>query len=147
MKSNKKSKVREQKNSKQLGLGVMIQMLGGNEETVEAFKNAVGKKIVKAELDDDVIRIWFNKDKGIEIWDAGQSCCEHRYITTDDNPSDLKGKKLTNIEIADAPDGEGGEVHEVQFLRIHAEDEVVVFETHNEHNGYYGGFAVKIKEI
>jgi hypothetical protein len=37
--------------------------------------------------------------------------------------------------------------NEVQFLRIHAEDETVVFETHNEHNGYYGGFWIQVKEI
>ena len=134
----------------QLGLGVMIQMLGGNEETVNALKGAIGKKITKAELDGDYIKIWFGKDKGIQIWDGGQSCCEHRYITTDDNPADLVGKKLTNIEIADAPDAEDSNddsPHEVQFLRIHAEDETVVFETHNEHNGYYGGFWIQVKEI
>lgn len=126
----------------------MIRMLGGNEETINALKGAIGKKITKAEWDGDYIKIWFSKDKGIQIWDGGQSCCEHRYITTDDNPAGLVGKKLTNIEIADAPDVEdGGECHEVQFLRIHAEDETVVFETHNEHNGYYGGFWIQVKEI
>lgn len=126
----------------------MIQMLGGNEETVNALKGAFGKEITKAKLDGDCIKIWFSKKKGIQIWDGGQSCCEHRYITTDDDPAALVGKKLTNIEIAAAPDVEdGGECHEVQFLRIHAEDETVVFETHNEHNGYYGGFWIQVKEI
>lgn len=131
----------------QPGLGVMIQMLGGNEETASALKMAIGKKIRGAKLDGDIIKIRFAK-KGIDIYDSGQSCCKNRYITTDDNPADLVGKKLTQIELADAPDSseEGSECHEVQFLRIHAEDVTVVFETHNEHNGYYGGFAVVVRE-
>jgi hypothetical protein len=132
--------------SDNLGLGVMIQMLGGNEETVNTLKGSVGKKITQVELIDNIIKIDFEQG-GIEIYDNGQSCCESRFITTDDEVSDLVGKKFTSVELAEAPDIEYtyGQ-HDVQFVRVHAEDTVVVFETHNEHNGYYGGFWIVARE-
>ena len=36
-----------------------------------------------------------------------------------------------------------GGVHEVQFLNIETSLGIITFETHNEHNGYYGGFYIK----
>ena len=157
MKTNKKTnkKTKEKVLSKKidnLGFGGMMGMLSGDEEMVDILNGAIGKTITKAELIDgggvNAIRLWFGEN-GIEIWDGGQSCCECRYTTTDDNPSDLVGKKLTKVEVADGPDtdDDDNDVHEVQFLRIHAEDETVVFETHNEHNGWYGGFWIQAKEI
>jgi hypothetical protein len=36
-------------------------------------------------------------------------------------------------------------VHEVQFLRVSTDAGTIVCETHNEHNGYYGGFNVCVE--
>jgi len=85
-----------------LGMGVMLCMMGGNEETVNAIKESV----------DDGTQL--------AIWDGGQSCCEHRYMRTDDDLNEYCGAILQDFELKDAPDieDEWGEVHEVQFLDV-----------------------------
>lgn len=130
-----------------LGIGVMIGMLSGNEETVKAYQSAQGKETSSISLVDDELRISFTDGTGIVIWDDGQSCCEHRYMTTDDDLRAFVGATLTSIELRDAPskEDEWGE-HEVQFLLVNTSLGTFTMETHNEHNGYYGGFLVRIKE-
>jgi hypothetical protein len=68
-------------------------------------------------------------------------------MTTDDDLLFLANTKLVDIQLEDAPnvEDEFGE-HEVQFLIIKTDKGDITLETHNEHNGYYGGFAVVIKE-
>lgn len=80
----------------------------------------------------------------IVIEDSGQCCCEQRYLHTSDDLDDLVGDKLVSIQV----DGvkcldESGEEHEVAFLKVSTNRDSVVIETHNEHNGYYGGFSLK----
>ena len=128
-----------------VGMGVMINMLGGNKDTVESIQKAVGKTISAVGMQDDVL--WFEFEGGgrLDIRDNGQSCCESRYMTCGDldNADYYKGATFVSAETRDAPDGPGnGEEHEVQFLLVSTSKGVITAETHVEHNGYYGGFAM-----
>lgn len=126
-----------------LGMGVMINILSDQGETSRAAIAAVGRKIGAIALVNDSFRIVFEDATGIELHDDGQSCCEHRYMVCDDDLSVHVGATLTGIEIMSAPD-QGGrdDVHEVQFLNIKTSRGVITCSNHNEHNGYYGGFAL-----
>lgn len=128
----------------QLGVGVMLNMLGDNSETVAAIKASLNKKIVSAKLDQEnnQLRISF-EDFTLVIWDNGQSCCEHRYMSCDDNLSEHVGETLLDFELKDAPNAEDtyGE-HEIQFLDVVTDRGRFQIANHNEHNGYYGGFSI-----
>jgi len=130
------------------GLGVMIQMLSGNAESVAAFTGALGKTIATAELKDDALRLTFVEGGGIQFSDEGQSCCEHRYMQTDDELSSFVGSKLVGAEIKEAPNAEDeyGE-HEIEFLEIQTSTGVFTMASHNEHNGYYGGFCIRVSAL
>lgn len=113
-------------------------------------KEYFGRKIVDADFSDDSLVLTFEDGVKIKIFDDGQSCCEARYMRTDDEVSFLKGKTLTGIESKDAtstedPDGYGE--HEVVFLEIQTDQGSITFSNHNEHNGYYGGFGLSIEEL
>jgi hypothetical protein len=87
----------------------------------------------------------------ISITDEGQSCCESRYMTCDDEPSELNGQKLIHIITKDGPQPEKseddwGDVHDIAFLEIQGDKSSITFATHNQHNGYYGGFGLNISE-
>lgn len=79
------------------------------------------------------------------ISDEGQSCCEHRYMNCSDDLSSFIGATIRDVvELpCDLPDEEGYEVHEAIFVHVNTDRGSIVLETHNEHNGYYGGFWVK----
>ena len=131
------------------GMGVMLHRLSGNEQIVNTFKAAIGKTIASLKLcDDEALHIGFDDGSGIRFYDDGQSCCESRYMRTDDDLSTFVGAKLTGAEIKEAPDvqNEHGESHEVQFLEIQTDRGVFTMSSHNEHNGYYGGFAIVVRE-
>lgn len=133
-----------------IGLGVMINTLGGNEETVNTVKSALGKTIEKVWIDEesDRLNIKFDDGTGIYLFDDGQSCCEHRYMRTDDNLSEFSGSILMDFELKDAPDQEYDyEVHEVQFLDVITDNGVFQVANHNEHNGYYGGFWIVVRPL
>ena len=131
-----------------LGMGVMLSILGGNKETVEAHLKAQGKTISEISFSEESLILKFSDGTGIKIFDDGQSCCENRYMTTNDDIQSFVGSKFLNAEIREAPNApyEYGE-HEVQFLLINTDKGTFAIETHNEHNGYYGGFAIAIEEI
>ena len=125
------------------GLAVMIGILGGNEETVNAVKTSIGKTIENVCMHDDILIFKFTDGTKLKMWDDGQCCCEHRYMMTDDDLTYFSGAKLMGFEIKDAPDGEdNGEVHQVRFLDVTTDKGVFQMATHNEHNGYYGGFWI-----
>ena len=86
--------------------------------------------------------------KTIEIWDNGQSCCESRYMRTDDDVQSLVGHTLARIDAKDAPNesDEYGE-HEVVFVEVGTDNGFITIANHNEHNGYYGGFGLTITEV
>jgi len=127
----------------QLGLGVMINMLGGNEESIEALRNGMGKEIAALFLGEDfVLHFVFADGYKMGILDAGQSCCESRWMSTDDDLPYYVGTFLQDIRIQDGPDIPSSEEHQTQFLKITTSKGVFTMVTHVEHNGYYGGFSV-----
>ena len=129
-----------------LGMGVMLGILGGNEETVNSIKSSLNKVIETVKLDEENLVISFTDNTQLTIWDGGQSCCESRYMTTDDNLSDFNGAVLLDLELKSADDIDNGwEVHEIQFLDVKTSNGVFTMVNHNKHNGYYGGFYVKAK--
>ena len=129
----------------QLGIGAMLHLLcGGSEKSSSDYEGAV---IKSAALVDDRIQIAFDDGRAIEVWDNGQSCCESRYITTDDDPASLVGGKLVAITAKDGPNADAEyDEHEICFVEIQTDKGFVTFTTHNEHNGYYGGFGLTITE-
>ena len=130
------------------GIGVMIGMLSGNEETVKAYHASMGKTISGLTLDEEggFITIDFSDGTNLCVADEGQSCCELRYMRTDDDMQHFIGAKLTGLEIKEAPNeqAEYGD-HEVQFLEVQTDRGVFTMASHNEHNGYYGGFYITLR--
>lgn len=126
------------------GIGVPLGFLGGNAETVEVHQRAIGKTIKSAKLSDDVLKFEFTDGTGLNVWDDGQSCCEERYMTTDDDLSAFAGAEFRGLDLRDGPTVVGGygDVHEVQFLIVKTSLGDFTMETHNEHNGYYSGFWI-----
>lgn len=87
----------------------------------------------------------------ILLIDAGQDCCETRYLRTNDELKALVGETLINIRVTRKVnvvlDSEWNEAHEVEFLEVLTNRDMVTFEAHNEHNGYYGGFSLRATVI
>jgi len=126
----------------------MIHMLGGGSKEDPA--KYYGRTIVAASLDKESerVRLEFSDGTKIAIWDDGQSCCESRYITCDDDFSKILDANLVAIETKSADDieDEYGGSHEQVFIDLVTSKGTVTFTTHNEHNGYYGGFSLTITE-
>jgi hypothetical protein len=131
------------------GLGVMINELVGDNGG-DAVGKSIGKKIAAVELDDDALHLSFEDGTTMRVWDAGQSCCESRYMQSDADLPAFVGAEFLGLEVgeaaADTPDEYGG-AHETQFLNIKTSKGVLDAVTHNAHNGYYGGFCVKVELI
>jgi len=111
----------------------------------ETFNGCVGKNINKIYLDDND-RLIFEFADGVwmALIDDGQSCCESRYMSTDDNFVEFEGAKLLDIELKDWDDVSENDyiVHEIQFLDIKTDKGIFTIANHNEHNGYYSGFVI-----
>lgn len=134
----------------QNGMGVMLGILGGNKETVNTVKSSLNKTIEKVWLDEDTDRLIFKftDGTGMYLFDDGQSCCEIRYMVTDDDLSEYQGAKLLDVELKDAPyQIDEYEVHEIQFLDVKTDKGVFQMANHNEHNGYYGGFYLVARPL
>lgn len=116
-----------------------------NANSVKAIESARDKIIESAKLDADDLLLAFVDGSTLRFADRGQDCCEHRYMTCDDDLQSFTGDKFIGAELSSAPERDDGyDVHEVQFLRIKLESgNVITCETHNEHNGFYGGFNVE----
>jgi len=112
-----------------------------------------GRKITAARLEPDVgdagqFVIEFENGTVIALSDERQFCCENRYLHTEDDPEVLVGGTLRVIEeLSYADTEEDGEYHEIVFLKIGTDKATIILETHNEHNGYYGGLALKIRNL
>jgi hypothetical protein len=138
----------EQGQMMNLGLGVMIRMLGGNKESVDAMTGAIGKKIAAVSLTDDALHFTFEDGTKIKLADEGQSCCENRYMRTDDDLSYFVGAELRGAEVNEAPSAECEyDSHDVEFLVVHTDKGDFTMSSHNEHNGYYGGFCVQASVV
>lgn len=132
-----------------LGIGVMIKNLGGNEDSVKAMVGALGKIISDMSISSDQLTMKFDDGTGIAFRDEGQSCCEHRHMSCDDDLPYYVGAQLLDADLKDGPtiDGEYGDAHEQQFLEIKTSKGHFTVVNHNEHNGYYGGFCVRVSEL
>jgi hypothetical protein len=146
-----------------LGLSVLLKRLTSSKETKEAYHFAMGKVIESIKLEQrpndrikgdstDYIILGFSDGTWAHIYDDGQSCCEVRYTRTDDTLEDFIGSKLLDITIKDAPNEVAEQrndydptIHEVQFLELLTSIGPITFSTHNEHNGYYGGFTLEMR--
>lgn len=129
------------------GFGVMIRMLaGGSPHSPDEY---IGSMITAAVFDAENERVLLTFDDGrkIAIFDDGQSCCEYRHMSTDDDVGDLVGHRLRHILQKEGPDIKDSEVHETCFVEIASDVGFVTLVNHNEHNGYYGGFAMCITEV
>lgn len=124
----------------------MLEMCNLEGKSAEAFLKVVGKKIMGITMENDELRLSFGSQGTLIVSDQGQSCCEHRYITTDDKLSDYVGGNLINIEVKPVPiptlDSDDGDCHDIEFVEVTTTKGSFVLVTHNEHNGYYGGFYV-----
>ena len=129
-----------------LGLGVMIHSLSNRGNGYEEVEPLLGKVIESAVIvNRDELRLTVG-GRTIFVSDEGQSCCEDRYLHTDDILRDYIGAVLIEFNLEDAPDAPANYGnHEVQFLRVKTSKGIFTVETHNEHNGYYGGFAIMFR--
>lgn len=105
------------------------------------------KKITEVRLNEtnkyDILVVTFEDGIKLYIYDDGQSCCESRYVTTDDNIQDMVGHSLVGITIKNHIDGD---THEQIFIDILTTNGSIVLCSHVESNGYYGGFNLKIEK-
>lgn len=123
----------------------MHYLSGGSEHDPSEY---YGRKIEAASIAEDSLTIRFADGVTINLWDNGQSCCEYRHMTTDDEVSFLVGKTLRLIEVKkheSKEDVDYGE-HEMAFVEVGVDDGCITIVNHNEHNGYYGGFGLTITE-
>ncbi len=131
----------------------MINLLAGDSASAPLLAAAAGKEIRSASVnavatDIGRLEIVFADGTGIAISDEGQSCCENRYMVCDDDLAYFTGATFIDAEVRDAPDvDDGSECHEVQFLLVHTSKGEFTVATHNEHNGYYGGFSIRVSGI
>ena len=105
----------------------------------------IGKVIKTIEIKDDALCLIFNDDVRLKIYDDGQSCCESRYMTCDDDLSLFEGSNFADISlntVKGATNETEDDIHEIMFLDIHTSIGVFTICTHNEHNGWYGGFNI-----
>ena len=136
----------------QLGFGVMINMLGGDEDTIKNFQSAINKEISELRIDpeynfgDGGLFINFIDKSGIVIYDGGRSCCESRWMHTDDELTSFVGSILLGAEVREGPEVESDwEYKESQFLIVKTSLGEFTIVNYNQHNGYYGGFWLSIE--
>lgn len=136
------------------GIGVMLSFLSDGNDSAEVIAAVIGQRIdalkmVHPESENDWrqtdrLSIAFTGGPTVEIYDNGQSCCETRYMLTDDDLTTFVGAEFRGVRIQDGPEirDEYGETHESQFLMVDTSLGTFTMTTHNEHNGWYGGFAI-----
>lgn len=108
-----------------------------------------GKEIKDLKITDKELCFTFEDNSKIEIFDGGQSCCEKRYMNTDDNLEDYIGSKLLDLEgrVASSTKDKYDEPIDCEFLIVHTSYGSFTVANYNEHNGYYGGFDIEAREI
>src|SRR3990167_8721415 len=95
----------------QIGVGACVAYLGGNEDSVAAWKSAVGKTIAALCINPDgnggdgTLEFTFGDASRMAMLDSARSCCESRYMTTDDALLSFVGAVLEDAEVRDAPNG------------------------------------------
>lgn len=132
-----------------LGMGVMLGMLSGNKKSAEAFTEAMGKIITALEITEKELLFTLDNGSRIKLFDDGQSCCESRYMHTDDDLPAFVGATLLGAEVRDGPsiDGEYDEIKDSEFLIVNTSLGQFTVVNYNEHNGYNGGFLIRCVKI
>lgn len=94
---------------------------------------AVGKQITSAYKSDNQICINFIDNSKLLIFDDGQSCCEHRYLTCDDYLEGMIGEFFSSISTTccDNLDSSEDMYHEVRFVTIYTNRDHYTACTHN----------------
>lgn len=95
----------------------------------------------------DELTILFSDGRSFHLLDAGQDCCEKRSLTCDDDLDGLVGSRLLSIRtrgVTEVSEGKYGDKHEMVFLILQFSNYAITVTSHNEHNGYYGGFALRV---
>jgi len=103
---------------------------------------AHGKKITVLSIDETSLHLTFEDGSKIALRDNTETCCEKRYMRTDDNLEAFIGSNLYNVEVRDGGGVEDSDVHDIEFLLVSTSTGVFTISNHNEHNGYYGGFNI-----
>ena len=114
---------------------------------MQIINSFVGKIIDSINFDESnegSLQFIFDDGTKLKIVDYGGQCCEKRYMVCDDSLHQFKGDIFMGVEIksCDTLSDNGDCVHEVQFLEVFTNKSSFVVATHNEHNGYYSGFAI-----
>jgi hypothetical protein len=68
-------------------------------QSVARIQASLGKVIASILLEDDELRFTFSDGGKLTLTDCGQSCCELRYMRTDDDLTYFSGAKFTGVEI------------------------------------------------
>ena len=128
----------------------LVSDFGSN--TPEIMKRCAHRKIDDIVVEENHTSILFD---GMElvITDNGQSCCEQRYMSTDDDATYHVGSLFMGIALGSVEEDTGarpdvcgdGDAHDIQFLDIYTTLGVISIANHNEHNGYYGGFDIGLE--
>jgi hypothetical protein len=125
-----------------------------NDRYEQVLNQFFSNPIARIELDNDAndesgeLRLFGEDGKGVAIRDEGQQCCERRFLTCSDDLQTFVGANLLQVELKNfsyTPRGDEGE--DMGFVEMLTDKGAITLETHNEHNGYYGGFDMCIREI
>ena len=128
-----------------LGLGAMIHYMGGGSKEDPA--DFVGKTVTAVDFNSERLLLWLDNSFCIKVFDNGQSCCESRYMTTDDDPHSIVGGQIVHIKSKEGPNLPDSESHETCFVEVQTSKGLITLTNHNEHNGYYGGFGLSIEKV
>jgi hypothetical protein len=129
------------------GISAIFKDRAERDKSNQIYTASIGKEISDLKLADETLRIVFTDGTAINVYDSGMECSEHRYMTTDDDLDTFVRAKFMGADLLFAPTrlSDYG-IHEIAFLHIKTNIGTFVLETHNEHNGYYGGFYVVFRE-
>jgi hypothetical protein len=93
-------------------------------------------------IEDHGLKLTFEDGTQATIRDDAQYCCESRWVTTDDSVEVLIGGRFLSLTEDYAHTCNEDEEDDQMFVKVEASTGFVTLCTHNEHNGYYGGFNV-----
>jgi hypothetical protein len=130
-----------------IGMGVMINALSGT-NGAEKVVEALGKTITYVGIEENELRFRFDDASELDLFDDGQSCCEHRYMNTDDDLAYFVGAVFQGVRVQDGgyeQDDDYGDCVESQFLLVDTNKGTFTVANYNSHNGYYGGFWIVAK--
>lgn len=127
---------------------VFVHNQGVGGRSLEIAEKYNGMEIVSISLNNDVATFKF-KEGGFEMRDDGQSCCESRWMHSEDEKDfDYHiGAIFRFIQVVAGDGEESSECHDTEYCNILTSKGVLQFVCHNEHNGYYGGFSVQLEEL